>query len=432
MLKSRVSNEQKVVTALQALNTKLAGIASKAADLAKASAWSTVNATSDNEKVTVTTASGAVPATLALIVEQVATPHSIDFGLHGMGDKVTTDGSTIVKLDTLDGETIDLDTKDGTVQGLVNAINAKDNGARATLVQVTDGSYRLQVTATTTGQSSDFELKSSTPNPLAISPASPPVAGKPAQITVGTDLIESESNTFKDLMPGVDVTLLAGAEGKDATITVEQDVTSLTESLKAMVESVNGVLSEIGTLTSYDAATKKSGLLGGDSMLRGVRNDLVETVTRGVDLGSGAESLAGVGIQVDRYGKLTFDEAKFKSAYAADPAGTVAKFVGTDGTPTKDTDPYDVSYGFADRIQKLAENFSRSTDGTLTNAIQSRQSAIKGMEDDIADWDIRLATRQTTLQRQYTALETALGKLQSQSSWLAGQLASLPTMSSGQ
>ena len=82
-------------------------------------------------------------------------------------------------------------------------------------------------------------------------------------------------------------------------------------------------------------------------------------------------------------------------------------------------------------LERLGKTFSNSLDGTITLAIKSRQSGIKGMEDDIADWDVRLAARQTTLQRQYTALETALGKLQSQSSWLAGQIGSLPSMSKG-
>ncbi len=50
------------------------------------------------------------------------------------------------------------------------------------------------------------------------------------------------------------------------------------------------------------------------------------------------------------------------------------------------------------------------------------------MNDDIADWDVRLEQRRTSLERQYGALEVALGKLQSQSSWLAGQISSLPQM----
>jgi flagellar hook-associated protein 2 len=50
------------------------------------------------------------------------------------------------------------------------------------------------------------------------------------------------------------------------------------------------------------------------------------------------------------------------------------------------------------------------------------------MEDDIADWDVRLEQRRTMLERQYGALEVALGKMQNQASWLAGQINSLPKM----
>ena len=45
----------------------------------------------------------------------------------------------------------------------------------------------------------------------------------------------------------------------------------------------------------------------------------------------------------------------------------------------------------------------------------------------IGDWDVRLAARQTALQTQYSALEVALSKLKSQSTWLAGQLSTLST-----
>ena len=37
-------------------------------------------------------------------------------------------------------------------------------------------------------------------------------------------------------------------------------------------------------------------------------------------------SLAGVGIQLDRYGKLVFDADAFNTAYEADPGAVAAKF----------------------------------------------------------------------------------------------------------
>jgi flagellar hook-associated protein 2 len=142
--------------------------------------------------------------------------------------------------------------------------------------------------------------------------------------------------------------------------------------------------------------------------VRAVRTALLTTVYP-----ADGSSLAGVGIQLDRYGKLTFDEAAFKTAYAADPAGVAAKF--TSGAVT----------GFAARVQAVAKGASDSVNGTVTTSINGRSTEIDRMQDSISDWDARLALRQESLQRQFTALETALSQMNSQSSWLSGQLGSL-------
>jgi flagellar hook-associated protein 2 len=86
--------------------------------------------------------------------------------------------------------------------------------------------------------------------------------------------------------------------------------------------------------------------------------------------------------------------------------------------------------GFAARLEAITQRLSNPDTGTVTGAIQSREDAIDGLTDDIADWDIRLDMRRKTMERQYAALEVALGKLQNQASWLNGQIASLPSMSS--
>ncbi len=71
------------------------------------------------------------------------------------------------------------------------------------------------------------------------------------------------------------------ARARPRPITVARDVASLTDSVKGMVDAVNAALDEIGTLTAYDATTKKGGLLAGDSTMRGLRNQLLETVSSG-------------------------------------------------------------------------------------------------------------------------------------------------------
>ena len=122
------------------------------------------------------------------------------------------------------------------------------------------------------------------------------------------------------------------------------------------------------------------------------------------------------GIQVTRGGRLEFDEAAFKAAYAADPAGTAEMF-----TTAGD--------GFAARVSEVAKAASDPDEGMVTAAVKGRQSGIDRMEDSIEEWDRRLQLRRTALERQFTALETALSQMSSQSNWLAGQLSQLPKSS---
>ena len=63
----------------------------------------------------------------------------------------------------------------------------------------------------------------------------------------------------------------------------------------------------------------------------------------------------------------------------------------------------------------------------LTSLTQNHNTMLHSLNDQIDDWDVRLATRQQSLQRQYSNLEVVLGKLKDQSNWLASQIAGLPS-----
>lgn len=490
-LKSRVTAQERQVNALQTLNAKLASIATKAAELTQASKWTVLKATSSSQTVTATAAATAQPGSFTFTVDQHAGNHQVSFASAVQLTDVVATGSTIT-VDLLDGAgPQSVAAGDGSLSSVVKGINESGLGLQATAV-VVDGGYRLRVVSTATGVASDFTLGGLDAAKLG---ATATTAGQDAKITVGTGAAavstSSATGTFTGVAPGVDVTVgTATALTTSVTITVERDVQALSDKVNAMVDAANYALDEIKSLTSYDPATKKSGLLAGDSSLRKIRNDLLASVTSGVD----GTSLAGAGIQVDKTGRLVFDDAKFKAAYAADPTGTAARFTGnlafTDdaadprtgtvephqatwrsvpgtytvtasstggtingtaatlsgsvitgavGTPveglslTFDGDASGTvvySHGFAARLEALAQWASDSTDGTLTATIKSRNTSISQLNDDIADWDVRLDLRRSALERQFASLEVALGNLQNQGSWLAGQLAGLPTWSS--
>ncbi|RNL78252.1 flagellar filament capping protein FliD [Nocardioides marmorisolisilvae] len=405
-LKSKVTTEQSNVKSLQDLNSAFAALATQAATLAKPTSWNPVSATSSSTLVGVTAGPAATTGQLSFTVGNVATAHQLRFtGTAALSSAVTT-GSTQVTIDHLDGTTQDIDTGDGTMQGLINAINAGGTGLKASTVKLDDGTYRLQVTSVATGAASDFTLTNTDGSDL-LGGASV-TAGVDAALTINGDTVHSASNTFTGVANGLSITLDPSvAAGTAVTVKVAQDTTSMTSQVKSLVDAINAALTKMDGLTDYDATTKTSGPLASDGSVRSIANSLLDAVYP-----TDGTSLAGVGIQLDRYGKLTFDPDAFTAAYNADPAGTAAKFTTTAG-------------GFADRVQKVAKSASDPISGTITNSINGRNSTIKQLQDSITDWDTRLALRQDTLTKQFTAMETALQQLQSQQNWLTSQLSSL-------
>ena len=409
-LKSRVALRTSAKTSMQAINAKLATLTTAAQDLAKSRNWAPLSASSSYDKVSVTTGLGAVPTQLDLTVGTLAQSHRLTFTSTAALTDVVVSGGTTVSLDKLDGSApVSIDSGDGTLGGLVNGINAAGLGIRASALRLDDGTYRLMVESVATGASGDFALTNG--DGSALLGGATVRAGQDASITVGGDTVHSATNTFTNLLPGVSVTLGTGAvAGTVVTIGATTDSAAMSAKVKALVDSVNSVLGDIDTATKGSLNGSKAGPLAGDSTLRGVRNALMSSL-----YSASGGTLADVGVQVDRYGKLTFDEATFKTAYAADPAAVSVKF--TDGTVP----------GFMARLSKIADGASNAGTGTITQALQGMDTTIKDLNDRIDAWDDRLALRKAALTRQFSSLETALSKMQSQSSWLAGQIASLPT-----
>lgn len=83
-----------------------------------------------------------------------------------------------------------------------------------------------------------------------------------------------------------------------------------------------------------------------------------------------------------------------------------------------------VGEGVAGRLDQLLATYEGST-GAVKSARNSIDGRIDLYQDRIEAFELRVASRETTLRRQFTAMETALAQLQSQGDWLAGQLGSL-------
>ncbi|AEI10973.1 flagellar filament capping protein FliD [Cellulomonas gilvus] len=430
LLKNKQSTASSLVTALQSLNTKVASLAEHAAKVAKPASWDAVTATASDKSVTATAGAGAQPATLSFRVGAVAASQSSLVTLPAAGQYGSATPTFTI---TRNGETTSVTAASTSVPDIVEAFNASDTGVRATAVKVPEldaggvptgaSTYVLQLTGTETGAANSFSLTytgASGQEPAALEQVR---AASDASLTLfpgssAQRTLTSASNTFDDLMTGVDVTVSAvtAADAAPVTVSVAADSSALRSLASGLVTNLSTVLTEISSRTASKTTTASDGgtvvtggLFSGNATIRMLQQTILEQASAPV----GGVSPSDVGVVIGRDGTFTFDQTKFDAALAADPAKVEA-----------------VLTGIAKNLAATAKGASDSGTGTLSVTVQSQQSLVKDLGEQITDWDDRLAARRVALERQYASLETALSSLQSQSSYLASQIAALTASSS--
>jgi flagellar hook-associated protein 2 len=436
-LKTKLSTTQTTASAYRTVNTTLAAVRAAAETLTKAENWTAVKATSSATSVAVSATSSAPTGSLTFTVEKTARAHSVlakntgnwtsASSAYGASSITVQDKNGVAKTPTI---SITDTNADGTLSlsEAAAAINADTkHGLSAAVVKLSDTEYALQVTSKTTGAASEFKLQGA-------GTSTTPMQGRDAVVKVGegTDAYTATSatNTFSDLMPGATITVSAVETTTPVTLTVVADPAAVATKVQTLVDAVNSALSTIKTYTNN--AKGSTAALKGDYSVTQLSGRVLDAVAFAV--GSDG-SPAKVGFSLTRDGKITFDKAKFTTALTDDPAlaqrmvgGTTAGNAGVDGIAGNTDDVAPVT-GIAGRLFEVTKAASDAATGTLLKLAESQDSMGVDIQERIDAWDFRLAKRKEMLTRQFSAMETALSSLKNQSTWLAGQINSLPTSS---
>jgi flagellar capping protein FliD len=420
LLKQQLSATKADAAAYRALNTRFEGLRAAAEALGKAETWTSTKAASSATSVSASAGAAALPGSLTFSVTQLAAAHSVISDQTWPASDASYGAGTIAI--AIGGTSTDVPIGgSGSLAEAVKAINASGLGVTATAVKVSASEYRLQVSAATTGATT-FTVGA--PDTFDVV-----TTGKNAELTVGTEgtyTVTSSSNTFDGLLPDTTITVSEKTAGP-VTVRLSSDPDAVANKVSSLVTAANGLLEAIESYTSASSATA---VLKGDSAMRGLVNQVLNTVSTAV----GGSSASQAGLQLTRDGAFTFDKEVFTAKLKSEPALVQKLFLGTpagmgpDGK-TGGGDDVAAVQGIAARLGDLAASASNSTTGTLTLLATSRDKAAADMQDKVDAWDVRLAMRKQTLSAQFTAMETALGTLQNQSSWLSSQITSLPQWS---
>ncbi|QNE48569.1 flagellar filament capping protein FliD [Glaciihabitans sp. INWT7] len=426
LLKAQVSKTTTIITALQGLNSRMATLADTATTAAKAGSLDLYSATSSSTALSVSVATGASAGELQVVVSALAQSQvgvSAAMSAWPSPSTITIVGHS--------GTPLEITPASSSLDDVASAINSSTAGVTATKVAsgVDVGGnklYRLQFSSKTTGADSAFtvyqgtaaDVSAGTATNVLTAPGSAVIkTAQDASVTLwkGTpaeQVITSASNTFTDLLPGVTVTASA-VSADPVNIAVSRDDSKITAVAKGLVDAISSafvlIAAQTAVTTTTDASgktTTAAGVFAGDSNIRDIRQKTLDAASAPIDGHSPSE----YGIVLTRDGTITFDADKFGAALAADPS-TVMAAVQT----------------IATRLAATATAASDKYDGTLTNKITGDQTQVKSLGDQVSAWDIRLASRKSTLQRTYSAMEVLLSNMKAQSSALTSQLSSLST-----
>jgi len=405
--------------ALRDVAAKLKTLRQSATDLQSATLWTKQQTvTSDETSRVGVLATGTVAAgTYDVEVTQLANraEQTWDFKQRPTDEVLTiTDSAGVDHAVTI--------LANATVDDAIAAINAA-----GLPVTASNSGGQLLLQSTTTGAAANFTATGQTLDAMRAS-----VTAVDAAYTVNGAAYTSGTNVTTTGLPGAELTLSAlTAAGDPVRITatesainkdaVTDKLRKFVESYNAVVDTIRGKVSEKRVPNAQTVTDARKGVLFGDGGLTQALSSLRIALMEPLAVGNSTamDELAELGISpgpasavtADKTnGRLVFDEAKFTAAWDGDLASVerLLKGAGSLG-------------GFAQRLDGVVKPLTEAG-GMFDGRISAAGGELSRLKDGLARMDVRLGRKEELYRRQFTALETALQRMQSQSVDLASRL----------
>ncbi|MFX4261963.1 flagellar filament capping protein FliD [Pelotomaculum propionicicum] len=347
---------------------------------------------------------------------------------------------------------ISIDPSTDTINSMVGKINNADAGITAFYDETLN---RMFISSNETGAEAaiDFENVSNASELFgALNLGADPFAavyGNDAAFELNGTALTQSSNQFT--IAGVSYTLTGTSTTETAYVNISSDTDGIYESIKTFVELYNTTIEEINSKITEDRDKNyrpltddereeltddqeedweeiaKTGLLRNDLIVSGILTDMrsaLGSIVSGVD--SDYSTLASIGITTGDYterGKLYIDEDKLMEAIGDNPEAVMDLFTNASDVDSEEGLAVRLYDDLNNGIDKLISKAgSDSSFSAVDNSYLGKE--IDEYEEQITIWDDRLEKIEERYYTQFSALETALSRMNQQSSWLYGMLSS--------
>ena len=396
-------------------------------------------------------------------------------GSAGLSQDVLGGGDTLAF--TINGKEFSF-ASTASMADIMKAVNASEAGVKMTYSSLTD---TFSLTASETGAQSNVQVSDTTGSLMgALFGGATLTQGTDAVVKMSlngsTDeadmvTLTRSSNTFS--VDGTQISLLGKASGdaqEGIGIKLSYDTEAIASRISDFVTDYNALLKELTdklseeTEKDYKPLTEeereklsedeiakweekaKSGILRGDSALSSIASELrtsMNSIIKALAGGDESQMLANIGLTTGNYaekGQIHIDVSKLKEALEGDAAKVLGAFtqksrIGYSAYASAEQmkqrfDESGVLWRISDILSKNLATVGKK--GALINLVggpNSSYTANTDMGKKISSMEARIETMKDKMQDEeerywdrFTAMESALSKLQSQNSWLTNML----------
>ncbi len=235
-----------------------------------------------------------------------------------------------------------------------------------------------------------------------------------AIINIDTQAVTRDSNSISDAIDGITFELLSetATPGTTTRLNVSVDTGAVQTEVQKFVDAYNNMIKVFNELSSFNSATGQTGTLFGDATLRTVESQIRRDMTDPVSGLTGTiTSLVNLGITTNADDTITLDTETLTDAIADNLDDITTLFSSSDGVATK--------------IDSLISDYV-NTAGVIDSRTESLNEQIEDINDQREALSRRLASLESRLLSQFTALDTLISQMNSTSTFLSQQLANLP------
>ena len=355
----KTSTETPITTAQAANTAQISSVASISSDLTAFSTslntlvsggtLQTQPASSDTSVLTVSAVAGTPIGSLtsAISVTQIAKAQSVKSAAYATAQAFNY-GTLSFSVGGAAAVSVNVSSDNDTLAGIAQSINAAGAGVTASVISGSDGKSTL-VLKGTTGAAESFTVTgtdstdSSVTQPsggtslsaLSFDPAATASASdtmistqvaQDAQLTVDGVTVNRATNSFSDVVPGVQINLVGAGT---TSLTSTPATAAITEAVNDFVSAYNELLTELNTATAAATSSAAAGPLRGNAAIRQLQSQLTKMTTTPLNSSGTIRTLAELGVQTAQDGTISVDATQLSTMLTNYPDDVEQMFMTT-------------------------------------------------------------------------------------------------------